>query len=164
MGSGRPEGENEMSEHKRAWERNGTRRPFPALYEAQKMYGDQIFFDPPVYVESRHCKWCGKLLSGRRTSFCCDEHSQAFAGVTVWNRGRDPYSLRILFRDNFTCQKCGEFHAYQNEFGITIPIDDGMLNVHHIKPVSEGGGDEPENLMTLCVKCHKEIHMGQKDL
>lgn len=32
------------------------------------------------------------------------------------------------------------------------------LNVHHIKPVSQGGGDEPENLITLCVECHKEIH------
>ena len=78
--------------------------------------------------------------------------------MTVWNRGRDPYSLRILYRDNFTCQKCGEFHAFQNEYGVAIPIDDGKLNVHHIVPVCNGGGDEPENLVTLCVDCHKEIH------
>lgn len=36
--------------------------------------------------------------------------------------------------------------------------DDGNLNVHHIKPVSEGGDDKPENLITLCKECHKEIH------
>lgn len=46
----------------------------------------------------------------------------------------------------------------KNEHGIYIPIDDGGLNVHHIKPVSEGGGDEPENLITLCKDCHKEVH------
>lgn len=27
----------------------------------------------------------------------------------------------------------------------------------HIKPVAEGGGDEPENLILLCKNCHKEI-------
>ena len=41
---------------------------------------------------------------------------------------------------------------------MSMGIDDGNLNVHHIKPVSEGGGDEPENLITLCKNCHKEIH------
>lgn len=29
---------------------------------------------------------------------------------------------------------------------------------NRLKPVSEGGGDEPENLITLCKNCHKEIH------
>lgn len=43
--------------------------------------------------------------------------------------------------------KCGEFHAYQNEYGVTIPIDDGQLNVHHIKFVCCGGTDEPDNLI-----------------
>lgn len=41
---------------------------------------------------------------------------------------------------------------------LLINIDDGGLNVHHIKPVSEGGGGEPENLITLCKDCHKEVH------
>lgn len=141
----------------RDWEINGTRRPFPPLYEAVKTYGERIYYDCPQYVEPKHCKWCGKPLTGRRTSFCCDECSRLFNNCTVWNRGRDPYSLRILYRDNFTCQRCGEFHAMKNELGIYIPIDDGQLNVHHIKPVSEGG-DEPENLVTLCKECHKEVH------
>nr|DAG64904.1 MAG TPA: NinG recombination protein [Caudoviricetes sp.] len=142
----------------KAWQRNGTRRPFPALYEAAKLYGREIYFDCPNYVEPKHCRWCGKPLSGRRKSFCSDECSQEYARITVWNRGRDPYSLRILYRDNFTCQKCGTFHAFKNQHGIFIPIDDGELNVHHIKAVCVGGGDEPENLMTLCVSCHKELH------
>ena len=129
----------------RDWEINGTRRPFPPLYEAVKAYGERIYYDCPNYVELKHCKWCGKPLTGRRISFCCDECSRWFANCTIWNRGRDPYSLRILYRDNFTCQHCGEFHAMKNEHGIYIPIDDGNLNVHHIKPVSEGGGDEPED-------------------
>lgn len=80
--------------------------------------------------------------------------------MTVWHRGRDSYSLRILYRDNFTCQDCGEFNAFKNEHGIYIPIDNGNLNVHHIKFVcdGDGGGDEPENLITLCKNCHKKRH------
>ena len=72
-------------------------------------------------------------------------------------RKRSIFPTHSLSR-HFTCQKCGEFHAFQNEYGVIIPIDDGKLNVHHILPVCEGGGDEPENLVTLCVDCHKETH------
>ena len=41
---------------------------------------------------------------------------------------------------------------------MTIPSDDGHLEGHHIVPVSCGGGDEPENLITLCKTCHAERH------
>ena len=146
------------------WQRNGTRRPFPALYEAIKAYGvDRVYFDQPQYVEDGYCKWCGKKIENkRRKIFCSDECSRWFNNCTVWGRGRDPYSLRILYRDNFTCQDCGEFKAMKNEHCVYIPIDNG-LEVHHIKPVSEGGGDEPENLITLCHDCHMKRHHGEKE-
>jgi hypothetical protein len=32
------------------------------------------------------------------------------------------------------------------------------LHNHHIKPKSRGGGDEPENMLTLCVPHHEWIH------
>ena len=33
-----------------------------------------------------------------------------------------------------------------------------MTEVHHIKPVQEGGGNEDSNLMSLCHSCHERIH------
>lgn len=33
-----------------------------------------------------------------------------------------------------------------------------ILQLHHVKPISKGGNDEPENLMLLCPNCHKMIH------
>lgn len=138
------------------------RRPFPPLYGARKKWGERIFYPQPNYASAGCCRWCGKRLSGRRKSFCSDECSKHFNDITVWHRGRDPYSLRILYRDNFTCQDCGEFHAFRNEHGFYIPIDDGRLQVHHIKFVCNGGGDEPENLVTLCVECHKKRHKEAK--
>lgn len=140
------------------WQIDGKRRPFPGLSNAVKAYGERIFFDKPQYAEKGVCPWCGKPVINKRRVYCSDECRREWDNMTVWNRGRDPYSLRILYRDNFTCQRCGAFHAYQNKYGMYIPIDDGKLNVHHVKPVCEGGGDEPENLITLCVDCHKAIH------
>lgn len=50
---------------------------------------------------------------------------------------------------------CGECHRFRNEFGNIIPIDEGQLNT---LPVSEGGGDEPENLKMLHAECNREIN------
>lgn len=36
----------------------------------------------------------------------------------------------------------------------------GILHCHHIVEVSNGGGDEPENLMLLCPNCHYTEHHG----
>lgn len=33
-----------------------------------------------------------------------------------------------------------------------------FLHAHHVKPLWCGGDDVEENLMTLCVYCHEEIH------
>jgi hypothetical protein len=34
------------------------------------------------------------------------------------------------------------------------------LDLHHIEEVSEGGGDEAENLLALCPTCHSLLHRG----
>jgi 5-methylcytosine-specific restriction protein A len=35
--------------------------------------------------------------------------------------------------------------------------------VHHIKPLSEGGSHNDENLMSLCTACHAKIHADRGD-
>ena len=146
------------------WERNGTRRPFPSLYEAVNAYGvDNVSFDAPKYEKQNQCPWCGGEVNNKRRRFCCNQCREKFNLATVWQRKRDAYSLRILYRDKFTCQDCGEENCVINEHGMKIPADNGNLQVHHIKPVSQGGGDEPANLITLCKKCHLKRHgKGQK--
>ncbi len=58
---------------------------------------------------------------------------------------RSYYELRreILKRDGWRCQQCG------------ARLD---LQVHHIKWRSQLGDDANENLITLCVTCHRRIH------
>ena len=160
--------QSKWKKYKPAWMNLNRRRPFPALYEAERLYGEEaVNFHAPDFVEKGYCKWCGKKIEDkRRRTFCCDEHARKFANATVWYRGRDAYSTRILYRDNFTCQRCGEFHADRSEFGVPIPVSDGTLEVHHIIPVSEDGDDSPGNLTTLCHECHKAVHreLFQKEI
>jgi len=50
---------------------------------------------------------------------------------------------RILERDEWTCQKCGQAMS--------------KLEVHHIIKVKEGRIDTDDNLISLCHKCHCKL-------
>jgi hypothetical protein len=49
----------------------------------------------------------------------------------------------ILKRDKYQCKKCGSFN---------------YIIVHHIIPLEKGGTHDPNNLITLCRKCHIKFH------
>lgn len=57
---------------------------------------------------------------------------------------------KALYRDDETCQECG------------ASGDETDLEVHHKTPVSEGGSDDLENLITLCRECHLNAHGWEK--
>ena len=61
---------------------------------------------------------------------------------------KDFWNVReyVLYRDNHTCRHCGK-------------SKDTILNVHHIES-RKIGGNRPDNLITLCEKCHKDYHKG----
>lgn len=66
----------------------------------------------------------------------------------VWRPTRDVLRPRdrfkILKRDGYRCQICG------------ASSDEGArLEVDHKEPVSAGGGNDPENLWTLCKECNQ---------
>lgn len=76
-----------------------------------------------------------------------------------WKNGKTPENQRersskkyadwrkaVFLRDNFTCQMCGQVGR--------------RLNVHHIKQWSTNVNEryQVSNGITLCEKCHKELH------
>lgn len=65
------------------------------------------------------------------------------------NYGFENTKAMVLNRDNYTCQCCKGKHK------------DSKLEVHHIIFRSQGGSDEPENLITLCHACHYDLHHGK---
>jgi len=50
---------------------------------------------------------------------------------------------QVLRRDGWRCQSCGTM---------------SNLEVHHKRFRSHSGRDSEENLITLCVGCHEEMH------
>lgn len=54
----------------------------------------------------------------------------------------------IMKRDNHCCAICGQF------------VEAGV-KAHHEPPRSKGGQDIPENMITLCYKCHGQRHFGE---
>jgi 5-methylcytosine-specific restriction endonuclease McrA len=63
------------------------------------------------------------------------------------NRLHENLRKATLLRDDFRCQQCH--------------VKNTRLEVHHIKPSSEGGKNTIKNLITLCSKCHSHIHSGK---
>lgn len=50
---------------------------------------------------------------------------------------------KVLERDGWRCQRCGRATD---------------LQIHHIRFRSMLGDDEPDNLITLCCRCHASTH------
>jgi hypothetical protein len=53
----------------------------------------------------------------------------------------------VLERDNYRCFRCEIY-------------DRRMLSVHHLLPRSEGGGENMENLVSLCNECHNFVEVN----
>ena len=64
------------------------------------------------------------------------------------NYGFANTKARVLNRDGYQCQYC------------KTKKKGTRLEVHHIIYRSHNGSDEAENLITLCHKCHKDLHDG----
>lgn len=118
------------------------------------------------YHASRHrgyatCEQCGKNFEKRQTTPTTRNRFCSFECFSIWQRGenaphwkggvsywRSPdwqkIRVQILKRDNYTCQNCGKRGG--NE-----------LHVHHISRWLESHNNSPENLTTLCLKCHRKI-------
>ena len=67
-----------------------------------------------------------------------------------FNYGYENTRHAILARDNYQCQHCGAKSV--------------ALEIHHVKFRIQGGSDDPENLLTLCRKCHMDYHKGKIEL
>lgn len=96
---------------------------------------------------SNACKMLSSFHNGNITK------EELHIGIVEKNtRETIPLNIRwkVLKRDNYTCKKCGKSPAKNNEV---------ELEIDHIHPVAKGGGNELENLQTLCHDCNQ----GKKD-
>lgn len=53
------------------------------------------------------------------------------------------------------CEGCDEFAPFISKTG------EPYLQTHHIKELSDGGSDTPDNVIALCPNCHYRVHHGE---
>lgn len=62
------------------------------------------------------------------------------------------FALRVA---DGVCQGCENDAPFLNENG------EPFLEVHHLTRRSDGGPDDPENVIALCPNCHRRVHEGR---
>jgi len=104
---------------------------------------------------TKTCPVCSILFQPRSSNLqiYCSKRCQSIGRGLLKNNqysiaGYNRYRSWILDRDNPICSICKDSSS--------------KLEIHHIKPVSNGGSNFPDNLQTVCNKCHKEFHTKVK--
>jgi 5-methylcytosine-specific restriction protein A len=81
--------------------------------------------------------------------------------ATTPSSSGESYTRSDLVRDfalraaDGTCQACEEEAPFVGKDG------EPFLEVHHLYRVSDGGVDDPENVIAVCPNCHREVHYGR---
>lgn len=69
------------------------------------------------------------------------DHRSGYAGKSKASVKRE-VRTRVYERDGYRCRMCG---------------GNRELTIHHHKPRAQGGGHELDNLVTLCLGCHRLV-------
>ncbi|MCR5355770.1 MAG: HNH endonuclease [Lachnospiraceae bacterium] len=100
----------------------------------------------PKLTDGRYCEEHKKVMNKRYEMYKRDPMTKKRYGNN-WQKIRKLYvSLHPL------CEEC-----LKNK--IASPVE----HVHHIKPLSEGGTNDFDNLMSLCKSCHSRVHAKRGD-
>ena len=94
----------------------------------------------PSLTTERLCEAHAKKESKRYEQYGRDPAKKKRYGRS-WRRIRDQQLAEHPLCEQ--CEKIGKINPARE--------------VHHIKPLSKGGMNEPGNLMSLCTSCHSEI-------
>lgn len=97
----------------------------------------------PNLTDRRFCEGHASVMNKRYEKYRRDPETRKRYG-RCWKRIRDSYVKAHPF-----CEIC-----YVK--GVLVPVEE----VHHKKPLSEGGTHDRENLIALCKPCHSRIHAG----
>ncbi|HDY7704115.1 TPA: HNH endonuclease [Vibrio vulnificus] len=84
-----------------------------------------------------------------------DKPQESNSTITAYLR--DPQVVAwVKNRAKGRCELCMKNAPFLNKDGFPY------LEVHHVKPLSEGGKDVVKNCVALCPNCHREAHYSQE--
>ena len=100
----------------------------------------------PNLTDGRYCPEHQQQVNHNYEKYGRDRSAKKKYGH-AWKRIRDKYAAEHPF-----CELC-----FQR--GILVPTEE----IHHIKPLAEGGTNDCRNLIALCKSCHSQIHAKRGD-
>lgn len=100
----------------------------------------------PNLTDDRFCEEHMKVHNKEYERYGRDPETKKRYG-RAWHRIRTSYAKEHPF-----CEEC-------LKRGILTQVE----QVHHIKPLAEGGTHERSNLVSLCSSCHARIHAERGD-
>ena len=92
----------------------------------------------------KYCSFCRKRLKKKKLKITQEtykivkEKSKRYLSTLELKR------LKKLGFEKFACEECG--------------IWDSKLHYHHIIPLCYGGNTDKQNIIVLCIKCHRNKH------
>ena len=100
----------------------------------------------PELTDGRYCAKHQKLINKQYEKYDRNPADRKrYQGE--WRKIRDRY-----IHDHPLCEKCLEEGRFTR-----------AEHVHHILPLSQGGTNEEDNLMSVCKSCHSRIHAEMGD-
>lgn len=94
-----------------------------------------------------HSESCKLTIDEKVKNFNYKKRQKKIESGKYRNGVTQELRMSILHRDSFACKICG---VWSDQLGV--------MQVHHIIPVSHGGDDCENNLICLCRGCHIEVH------
>lgn len=113
-----------------------------------------LIYDMTGHEKVGQCYWCGaeaKKTKSYYTRYCSKQHRYLYLVHFRWEYAVENVFTRIRTIDGYICEMCN------NKF------DSFNIEVHHIIPLNGENRfmsqkNRPENLLGLCLPCHKETH------
>lgn len=98
-------------------------------------------------INNKVCEICGEMFyTAISNSKYCSKKCLNLAMKKRYNKSRISTDFLVFERDRFSCVYCGK----------SVIVDNIILHIDHIYPVSKGGTSDIFNLATSCSKCNLE--------
>lgn len=98
-----------------------------------------------------------KRIHSRKPPAPTGQHKVPKSFTTVERYLRDPEVIAWVLREaSENCENCGSAAPFKRSNG------EPFLEVHHVRPLAEGGPDTTDNTVACCPNCHKRLHFDKE--
>lgn len=137
-------------------------------YERKKRVQNCLICNKSFHPKDRDNKYCSRkcfeishkeTMQGSKNPSYIDGRSKkkTYDAGTKWHEIR----LKAYIRDNYNCQICG-VKCVSKKAAMKDPSKNHLIiQCHHINPYKQSKDNSLDNLITLCIVCHRGVHDGK---